>query len=39
MRETKTVTVTLNLLWVVIAILLTVGEPDLLDGLINWLMK
>lgn len=37
--ETRNVTVTLNLLWVVIALLLTVGEPDLLDGLIHYLMK
>lgn len=39
MSETRTVTVNLDLLWVIIAILLTVGEPDLLDGLIHWLMK
>ena len=39
MIETRTVTINLNLLWVIIAILLTVGEPDLLDGLIHWLMK
>ena len=39
MSDTRTVTVNLNLLWVIIAILLTVGEPDLLDGLIHWLMK
>lgn len=35
----KTVSVNINLLWLLVFIVLTVGEPDLIDGMIHYLMK